>query len=302
MPIVECVPNFSEGRRKAVVDAIVEEIQKAGKVTLLDSRMDPDHNRAVVTFVGEPNECFKAAFAGCKKAAELIDMDQHLGEHNRFGATDVIPFIPVSGITLEECSALADKLAKKIGEELNIPTYLYGAAAKRPDREVLQSYRTKSFQYEQLKEAIAEDPRYEPDYGPKVVPKAGATNVGAREFLIAYNVYLDTNDKEIATKISRAIRFSSGGLRYIQAGPMEIKERNCVQVSMNITNYKGTPIHRVLEMIKREAEQYGVKVTETEVYGMIPLDALLDVAEYYLQLHNFDRKQIIEKRLNSNMS
>ncbi|MHA1400968.1 MAG: glutamate formimidoyltransferase [Candidatus Heimdallarchaeaceae archaeon] len=299
MPLVECVPNFSEGRRKDVVDKIVEEIQKAGKITLLDSRMDPDHNRAVITFIGEPEECINAAFAGCKKAAELIDMDEHQGEHNRFGATDVIPFIPISGITLEECSALADKLAKRIGEELNIPTYLYGAAAKRPEREVLQKYRTKSFQYEQLKEAIVVDPAYEPDYGPKELPKAGATNVGAREFLIAYNIYLDTNDYEIAAKISRSIRFSSGGLRYIQAGPMEIKERNCVQVSMNITNYKGTPIHRVLEMVKREAEQYGVKVTETEVYGMIPLDALLDAVEFYLQLHNFDRKQIIEKRLNS---
>ncbi|MHA1115779.1 MAG: glutamate formimidoyltransferase [Candidatus Heimdallarchaeum aukensis] len=297
MPLVECVPNFSEGRRKEVVDKIVEEIQKGGKVTLLDSRMDPDHNRAVVTFIGEPQECFKAAFAGCKKAAELIDMDQHTGEHNRFGATDVIPFIPISDITIEECAELADKLAKKIGEELNIPTYLYGAAAKRPEREVLQKYRTKSFQYEQLKEEIATNPLYEPDYGPKEVPKAGATNVGAREFLIAYNVYLDTNDYEIAAKISRAIRFSGGGLRYIQAGPMEIKERNCVQVSMNITNYKGTPIHRVLEMIKREAAQYGVNVTETEVYGMIPLDALLDAAIHYLQLHNFDKQQIIEKRI-----
>ncbi|MHA1873050.1 MAG: glutamate formimidoyltransferase [Candidatus Heimdallarchaeaceae archaeon] len=297
MPLVECVPNFSEGRRKEVVDKIVEEIQKSGKITLLDSRMDPDHNRAVVTFIGEPQECFKAAFAGCKKASELIDMDQHAGEHNRFGATDVIPFIPISDITIEECAELADKLAKKIGEELNIPTYLYGAAAKRPEREVLQKYRTKSFQYEQLKEEIATNPLYEPDYGPKEVTKAGATNVGAREFLIAYNVYLDTNDKEIAAKISRAIRFSGGGLRYIQAGPMEIKERNCVQVSMNITNYKGTPIHRVLDMIRREAAQYGVSVTETEVYGMIPLDALLDAAIYYLQLHNFDKQQIIEKRI-----
>ena len=204
MPLVECVPNFSEGKREEVVQQIVEAIKKAGKITLLDSRMDPDHNRAVVTFIGEPNECVKAAFAGCKKAAELIDMNEHSGEHNRFGATDVIPFIPVSDITLEECIELAKKLAEKIAKELKIPTYLYGAAAQKPEREVLQKYRTKSFQYEQLRDEIATNDDYIPDFGEREThPKAGATNVGARNFLIAYNIYINTDDMEIAKTIAK---------------------------------------------------------------------------------------------------
>ncbi len=297
MPLVECVPNFSEGRREKIVGEIVTAIKKAGKILLLDSRMDPDHNRAVITLVGEPEECIKAVFAGCKKAAELIDMDEHSGEHNRFGATDVIPFIPVSDITLEECAELAARLAEKIGKELKIPTYLYGAAAKMPEREVLQKYRTKDFQYEQLKEVIKDDPVYKPDFGPKTLTKAGATNVGARNFLIAYNVYLDTNNMDIAKEIARNIRFSGGGLRYIQAGAMNIEDRGVVQVSMNITDYKGTPIHRVFDMVKREAARFGVNVTESEIYGMLPVDALIAAAEHYLQLNKFDRKQIIEKRL-----
>ncbi|MFW9852438.1 MAG: glutamate formimidoyltransferase [Candidatus Thorarchaeota archaeon] len=297
MPLVECVPNFSEGRREEIVGEIVTAIKKAGNIILLDSRMDPDHNRAVITLLGEPEECIKAAFGGCKKAAELIDMDEHSGEHNRFGATDVIPFIPVSDITLEECAELAAKLAEKISKELKIPTYLYGAAAKKPEREVLQKYRTKDFQYEQLKEAIKDNPAYEPDFGPKNLTKAGATNIGARNFLIAYNVYLDTNSMDVAKEIARNIRFSGGGLRYIQAGAMNIEERGVVQVSMNITDYKGTPIHRVFEMVKREAARFGVNVTESEIYGMLPVDALIAAAEYYLQLNKFDKKQIIEKRL-----
>jgi len=300
LPLVECVPNFSEGRREEVVQQIVDAIKKAGKITLLDSRMDPDHNRAVVTFIGEPNECVKAAFAGCKKATELIDMNKHKGEHNRFGSTDVIPFIPVSDITLDECVILAKKLGKRIAKELNIPVYLYGAAAEKPEREVLQKFRTKTFQYEQLKEKIATDNDYIPDYGERAThPTAGASIIGARNFLVAYNVYLDTNDMEIAKIIARNIRHSGGGLRYIQAGAMEITERKCVQVSMNITDYKGTPIHRVFDMIKREAERFGVAVTESEIYGMVPMDALLDAAESYLQLNKFNRDQIIEKKVNS---
>ena len=298
MPLVECVPNFSEGKRQEIVDQILESIQKAGKITLLDSRMDPDHNRAVVTFIGEPNECLKAAFAGCKKAAELIDMNEHEGEHNRFGSTDVIPIIPVSDITLEECAELAKKLGEKIAKELKIPVYLYGDAAVNPERAILQNYRTKSFQYEQLKEEIDTNDNYIPDFGErKTHPSAGATNVGARNFLIAYNIYLNTNDMDIAKAIAKNIRFSGGGLRYIQAGAMNIEERGVVQVSMNVTNYLGTPLHRVFDMVKREAERFGVAVTESEIYGMLPLDALLDAAENYLQLNNFDRNQIIEKRI-----
>jgi len=298
MPLVECVPNFSEGKRQEVIDQILESIKKAGKITLLDSRMDPDHNRAVITFIGEPNECVKAAFAGCKKAAELIDMNEHEGEHNRFGSTDVIPIIPVSDITLEECAELAKKLGEKIFKELKIPVFLYGDATENLDRAVLQNYRTKSFQYEQLKEEIATNDDYIPDFGDREThPTAGATNVGARNFLIAYNVYLSTNDMEIAKEIARNIRHSGGGLRYIQAGAMNIEERGVVQVSMNVTNYTGTPLHRVFDMVKREAERFGVAVTESEIYGVLPLDALLDAAENYLQLNNFDRSQIIEKQL-----
>lgn len=298
MPLVECVPNFSEGIRQEVIDQILEAIKKAGKITLLDSRMDPDHNRAVVTFIGEPNECLKAAFAGCKKAAELIDMNEHKGEHNRFGSNDVIPLIPVSDITLEECSELAKKLGEKIAKELKIPVYLYGDATDNPDRAVLQNYRTKSFQYEQLKDEIASNDEYIPDFGEREThPTAGATNVGARNFLIAYNVYLNTNDMDIAKAIAKNIRHSGGGLRYIQAGAMNIEERGVVQVSMNVTNYTGTPLHRVFDMVKREAERFGVAVTESEIYGMLPLDALIDAAENYLQLNNFDRSQIIEKQL-----
>ena len=298
MPLVECVPNFSEGRRQEVIDQILDVIKKAGKITLLDSRMDPDHNRAVVTFIGEPSECLKAAFAGCKKAAELIDMNEHEGEHNRFGSTDVIPFIPVSDITLEECAELARKLGERIAKELKIPIYMYGDAAIKPEREVLQNYRTKSFQFEELKSEIATNDNYIPDFGErKVHPTAGATNVGARNFLIAYNIYLNTDDMEVAKAIAKNIRFSGGGLRYIQAGAMNIEERGVVQVSMNVTNYIGTPLHRVFDMVKREAERYGVAVTESEIYGMLPLDALLDAAENYLQLNKFDRNQIIEKRI-----
>ncbi len=298
MPLVECVPNFSEGRRQEVIDQILESIKKAGKITLLDSRMDPDHNRAVITFIGEPNECYKAAFAGCIKATELIDMNEHEGEHNRFGSTDVIPFIPVSDYTLEECAKLAQKLGAKIAKDLKIPVYLYGDATENPNRAVLQNYRTKSFQYEQLKEEIATNDDYIPDFGKRQTHEtAGAINIGARNFLIAYNIYLDTNDMDIAKAIARNIRHSGGGLRYIQAGAMNIEERGVVQVSMNVTNYTGTPLHRVFDMVKREAERYGVAVTESEIYGMLPLDALLDAAESSLQLNNFDRNQIIEKRI-----
>ena len=298
MPLVECVPNFSEGKNQEIIDQIVEAIQKGGEIIMLDSRMDSDHNRAVISFIGEPEECVNAAFAGCKKATELIDITVHKGEHNRFGSTDVIPFIPVTDITLEECAELAQNLGKRIAKELKIPVFLYGAAAKNPAREILQNYRTKTFQYEQLKKEIATNDDYKPDFGArKTHPKAGATNIGARNFLVAYNIYLDTDNMDVAKKIARNIRHSGGGLRYIQAGAMNIEERGVVQVSMNITNFKGTPLHRVLEMVKTEAKRFGVNVTESEVYGMLPLDALLEAAEFYLQLNSFDRDQIIEKRV-----
>ena len=296
MPLVELVPNFSEGRRQDVMDKILTSIKEASMVKVLDSRADPDHNRLVVTLIGEPEECFKAGFAGIKTASELIDMDEHTGEHPRIGATDVVPFVPISGITLEECAALAKRLAKKVSDELGIPTYLYEAAASRPDRVNLANIR--KGQYEGLKEAIKTDPHRAPDYGPSELPKAGATVIGAREFLIAYNIYLNTDNVSIAKTIGKNIRHKNGGFAFVKS--MGFDTKPYVQVSMNLTNYRETPMPMVVETVRNEARRYGVTVTETEVYGMIPVDALLDAAEYYLQLNDkWDRSQVIEKKLAS---
>ncbi|MHA1584333.1 MAG: glutamate formimidoyltransferase [Promethearchaeota archaeon] len=294
MALVELVPNFSEGRREDVIEQILTALREAAPIKILDSRADPDHNRLVVTIVGDPQNCFDAAFAGIKKASELIDMDEHHGEHPRIGATDVVPFVPISGITLEECAELAKKLAKKVSDELSIPTYLYEAAASRPDRVNLANIR--KGQYEGLKEAIKTDPNRKPDFGPSEMPKAGATVIGAREFLIAYNIYLNTDDVEIAKTIGRNIRHKNGGFRYVKSMGFETKP--FVQVSMNLTNYKETPMHTVVEAVRSEASRYGVAIRETEVYGMIPMDALLAAAEFYLQLNGkWDRNQVIEKKL-----
>lgn len=292
MPLVELVPNFSEGRNQEVIDKILNALKSAGSAKVLDARADPDHNRLVVTMVGEPDACFNAAFAGIKIAAELINMDKHSGEHPRIGATDVVPFVPVSGITLEECAELARKLAEKVSSELGIPTYLYEAAATRPDRVNLANIR--KGQYEGLKEEIKTNPDRKPDFGPSELPKAGATVIGAREFLIAYNIYLNTDNVEIAKRIGVNIRHKNGGFRYVKSMGFETKPY--VQVSMNLTNYKETPMHMVVETVRREAARYGVMITETEVYGMIPVDALLDASEFYLQLNDkWERNQVIEK-------
>jgi len=294
--IVECVPNFSEGRRPEVVEAIVAAIAEVEGVRVLDKEMDKDHNRAVVTFVGEPEPVRKAAFAGCAKACELIDMNQHTGEHPRIGATDVIPFIPISGVSLEECIDMARDLGMEIAEKLAIPVYLYEKAAVRPERQDLAFIR--EGQYEGLKVTIATDSNRYPDFGPpKMHPTAGATVVGARDPLIAFNAYLDTNDLELARKIARRVRFRDGGLRFLKANGFAIRQRGCVQVSMNLTNYTGTPIHDALEFVRREAERHGVRVTDTEIVGLVPLNAMLDTAEYYLQLDNFKREQVLESKL-----
>lgn len=294
MALVELVPNFSEGRNQEVIDQILHALKTAGSAKVLDARADPDHNRLVVTMVGEPDACFNAAFAGIKTAAKLIDMDKHSGEHPRIGATDVVPFVPISGITLEDCAELAKKLAEKVSNELGIPTYLYEAAATRPDRVNLANIR--KGQYEGLKEEIKTNPDRKPDFGPSELPKAGATVIGAREFLIAYNIYLNTDNVEIAKRIGVNIRHKNGGFRYVKS--MGFDTKPYVQVSMNLTNYRETPMHMVVETVRREAARYGVMVTETEVYGMIPVDALLDAAEFYLQLNDkWERNQVIEKKL-----
>ncbi|MCS6816020.1 MAG: glutamate formimidoyltransferase [Blastocatellia bacterium] len=294
--IVECIPNFSEGRRLEVVDEIVRAIESVPGVLVLDREMDRDHNRSVITFVAEPEAAVEAAVRATRRAAELIDLNEHRGEHPRIGATDVIPFVPIRNVTMEECVALARETGRRIAEELNIPVYLYERAATRPDRVDLANIRKGEF--EGLREAIARDPDRAPDFGPpRVHPTAGATVVGARPPLIAYNVNLNTNDIEIARKIARAVRGRDGGLRYVKALGFELRDRGIVQVSMNLVDYEQTPIFRAFEMVKREAERYGVSVRGSEIVGLVPQAALDACAEWYLQLENFSREQILENRL-----
>ena len=291
--IVECVPNFSEGRRPEVIDQIRSAIASVEGVTFLDQHSDADHNRTVLTFVGEPEPVEQAAFNAIATAAKLIDLDQHTGQHPRIGATDVCPFVPVSGATLEECVAIAKRLAQRVGCELNIPVYLYEAAALRPERTNLENIRRG--QYETLKVEMGVNPEREPDFGPNKVGPAGATVIGARPFLIAFNAYLNTDDVNIADKIAKAIRHSSGGLRFVKA--MGIMVAGKAQVSMNLTDFRKTPIARVVEFIRREAARYGCTIALTELVGLTPQDALIDAAQGYLQLDMFERDQILENKL-----
>jgi glutamate formiminotransferase len=294
--IVECVPNFSEGRRIVVIDAIIAEIKAVDGVRFLDHTYDHDHNRAVLTFVGSPEPMKTAVFAAVAKAAELIDMEKHSGEHPRVGATDVVPFIPIKNMTIDECVALARELGEKIAEELHIPIYLYEAAATREDRRNLAKVR--KGQYEGLKDAIQINPDRKPDFGPsKMHPSAGATVIGARMPLIAYNVNLDTNDLELAKRIAVTIRERDGGFKNVKALGLEIKEKGIVQVSMNLTNYKVTPVYVVYDKIKELAEEAGVSVLESEIIGMIPLDAMVGCAEYYLKASEFKFDQLLEPRI-----
>lgn len=293
--LVECVPNFSEGRRTEVIEAIVNEAKNVPGVKLLDVKPDASHNRVVVTFVGEPAAVKQAAFACCAKATELIDMEQHQGEHPRIGATDVIPFIPVSEVTIEECITLANELAQEISEKLAIPVYMYEAAAKRPERIKLPDVR--KGQYEGLKETISQLERH-PDYGPaRMHPTAGATVVGARQFLIAYNINLSTSDVKIAKKIAAAIREAKGGYKYCRALGIMIEDRNIAQVTINMVNYEGTPLHRVFETVKSEAARYGVNIIGSEIVGVVPMQALIDAADFYLRLEGFSRKQVLEENI-----
>lgn len=293
--LVECVPNFSEGRRTEVIDAIAAEVTSVPGVKLLDVKPDASHNRVVVTFVGEPEAVKLAAFKSCSKAAELINMEQHTGEHPRIGATDVIPFIPVKNVTMEECIELSRHLGEEIADKLGIPVYLYEEAAKIPTRRALPDIR--KGQYEGLKIEIGKPERH-PDYGePKMHPTAGATVVGARQFLIAFNINLSTSDVQIAKKIAGAIREAKGGYKYCRAMGIMIEERNMAQVSINMINYTGTPLYRVFETVKAEAARYGVNVVGSEIIGLTPLQALLDVADYYLRLEGFERKQVMEENL-----
>ena len=294
--IVECIPNFSEGRRPEVIDEIVAAIKTVPGAVLLDCESDADHNRSVVTFVAPPDRVVDAAIAAAKKAAELIDLNNHKGEHPRMGATDVIPFVPISGVTMDDCVELARQCGAAMWRELSIPVYLYEKAATRPERENLAAVR--KGQFEGIRDEIATKETRQPDFGEaRVHPTAGITAVGARPPLIAYNVNLGTSDIEIANKIARAVRHLSGGLRYVKALGFELKDRGIVQVSMNMVNYEGTPLFRAFEMIKREAERYGVRVVGSEIVGLVPQGALNAVADFYLQLENFSEDQILEHRL-----
>lgn len=293
--LIECVPNFSEGRNKEVVEKIVDEIRKVEEVKLLDYSMDKDHNRSVVTFVGEPEKVILAAFNATKVASELIDMTKHTGGHPRMGATDVIPLVPISDVTVEECIEYSKRLGKRIGEELNIPVFLYEQSATAKHRENLADIRRG--QYEGMKEKLKEE-EWKPDFGPDELNiKSGVTAVGARPPLIAFNINLGTDNLDIAKKIAKAVRAKTGGFTYCKAIGVEIKERNIVQVSMNMVDYTKTPLFRVFDTIEREAMRYGVNVIGSEIIGLVPMQSLVDVADYYLRLENFSSDQILEKRI-----
>jgi glutamate formiminotransferase/formiminotetrahydrofolate cyclodeaminase len=294
--IVECVPNFSEGRREEVVREIVAELETMKDIIVLDKEMDPDHNRSVVTFAGPPEAVKEAAFQVTKKASELIDLTKHEGEHPRMGATDVIPFVPISGITVDECVDYARQLGERIANELNIPIYLYERAATRPERKDLAKVR--AGQFEGLLESVGKDPARDPDFGEaRIHPTAGATAVGVRLPLVAYNVNLNTTSLPIAKSIAKVVRFRGGGMRFVKALGFEVKEKGCVQVSMNLTNFEKSPMFRIFEMVKREAERHGVSVRGSEIVGLVPQKALVDSAEYYLRLEDFSPAQILETRL-----
>jgi glutamate formiminotransferase / formiminotetrahydrofolate cyclodeaminase len=296
--LVECVPNFSEGRDKAKVDAILEAMKMDG-VFLLDREMDADHNRCVITLVGDPVNVAEAAIRGVGKAAELIDLTKHTGAHPRLGAADVIPFIPIEGVTLEDCVAMARRVGEEIWKRHKVPVYLYEAAAQRPERQNLENIRRG--QFEGIREDVKVNPDRQPDFGDAALhPTAGATVVGARKFLVAYNVYLNTPNVEIAKKIAKAVRFSNGGLRYVKG--MGVGVRGLAQVSMNLTDTDQTPIARVYEYVKREAARYGVMPLSSEIVGLIPKKALEDAAEWFLQIENFDSSLILENRLAGMMS
>jgi glutamate formiminotransferase/formiminotetrahydrofolate cyclodeaminase len=292
-PLVECIPNFSEARRPEIIEAIIASIRAVPAVHVLDRHSDLDHNRTVLTLIGPPQAVEEAAFQSIAKASELINLDEHEGAHPRIGATDVVPFVPISDMNMQDCVEMARRLGKRVGEELSIPVYLYEEAATRPERVNLENIRRG--QYEALKEEIGVRPERDPDFGPAKAGTAGATVIGARQPLIAYNVYLTTNDTSVAQNIARAIRHSSGGLRYVKAMGILVEGR--AQVSMNLTNFRQTPVARVVEIIRREAARYGVAIHHSELVGLIPQEALNDAAIWHLQLDGFEPQQILEQRL-----
>ncbi|MCS6835379.1 MAG: glutamate formimidoyltransferase [Anaerolineae bacterium] len=292
LPLIECIANVSEGRNSQVIATIVQAIESVPGVAVLHQTSDHDHHRSVITFVGRGPAVAEAAFRLVAEAARLIDLDQHYGAHPRVGACDVLPFVPLGSATLAECVALAEQVGARIGAELGLPVYLYEAAARRPERRNLADVRRGG--YEALKASIHTSER-KPDFGPSVVGKAGAVIVGARQPLIAYNVFLTTNDVKIAQAIAKAVRASSGGLAGVKALGLLVDGR--AQVSMNLVDHQRTPLHRVMELIRRECQRYGVAVLKSELIGLIPQQALYDAAAWYLQLDDFGPERVLEQRL-----
>lgn len=296
--IVECIPNFSEGRDAQKIGLIAAAITSVDGVAVLDRTMDADHNRSVITFAGEPEGVLLAAIRAAATAIELIDLNQHDGEHPRMGALDVLPFVPIKNVTMEECVDLARKAGARIAEELGIPVFLYEQAATRLDRVDLANVRRGEF--EAIREEILFHPDRKPDFGPRQIhPTAGAMAVGARNPLIAFNINLVTEDLAIAKKIAKAVRGSSGGLQNVKALAMQLRNRHRVQVSMNLVNYEATPVFRVFDLVKREAERYGVAIASSEIVGLIPQAALNASSEFYLQLENFSEDWVLENRLHA---
>jgi glutamate formiminotransferase/formiminotetrahydrofolate cyclodeaminase len=295
LKLIECVPNFSEGRRRDVIDQIVNEA-RTRNVKVLDIESDADHNRSVLTFVGSPGAVKEAAMAVSAKAIKLIDLNNHQGQHPRMGAIDVVPFIPISDVTMDDCIRIAKEFGAEYADTFKVPVYLYEEAATRPDRKNLADVRKGEF--EGLREEIGKNPDRAPDYGPNQIhPTAGATAVGARKILIAYNINLGTTDVSVAKQIAKQIRGKDGGLTAVKALGFELKDQGIVQVSINMVDYKASQLFKVFELVRRLAERHGVPVVASEIVGLVPMDALTDSAEFYLRLHAFNRKQILEQRL-----
>ena len=296
--LVECIPNFSVSKEKdePVFQGLVDVAKSAPGCTLMDVQSDGNHNRCVFTLVGSPEGIEEAAFQLCRKATETIDMTRHEGQHPRMGATDVIPFVPTMDMTVQECIEMSKRVAQRIWDELQVPSFLYEDSATSPDRVNLAKIR--KGQFEGMPEKLLQ-PEWAPDYGErKIHPTAGITAIGARMPLVAFNVNLDTSDLEIAKKIAKAIRASSGGFKYCKAIGIMLEERNIAQVSMNMVNYEGIPLYYTYEMVRALADRYGVRIIGTEVVGLTPAKALIDCAEYYLKIENFDcRKQVMEYHL-----
>lgn len=295
MPIIECVPNFSEGRRADVIEAILAAVRNSGPAHILDHSSDADHNRTVLTLAGEPaavRAAVEAMFAVC---VERIDLTTHKGHHPRMGAVDVVPIVPIRGIEMKDCVALAREMGESLAARHDLPIYLYEEAATADHRRNLATVRKGEFEgfAEKMKDAA-----WKPDYGPaRVHPTAGCTAVGARAFLIAYNINLTTADIDVAQRIARAIRHSSGGLRFVKAMGVMLEDRGIAQVSINMTDFRRTPLHRVFEMVRSEAARYGASICGSEIVGLVPQDALLETAEFYLQLEGYDPGKVFERRL-----